>query len=67
MYLSGANAVAGSVCGSATAAAKRQTTSTINSGISQLTDVWANAFLPSTSSSKKLGRGLSVRLSESGR
>lgn len=53
MYLSGANAVAGSVRGSATAAAKRQTTRSINSGIRQVTEAWTNAFLPSSSSSRK--------------
>ena len=41
MWLSGANAVAGSVRGRATAEAKRQATSAVTKGAKQMVDFWS--------------------------
>lgn len=53
MWLSGANAVAGSIRGSATAAAKRQARSAMNKGVKQATDFWTGASMPATSAAPK--------------
>lgn len=51
MYLSGANAVAGSLRGRVASAAKRQAATMATAGIRQLADIWAEAL--SVSSPKK--------------
>lgn len=52
-WLSGANAVAGSVRGRATAAAKRQTRSAMNKGMKQATDFWTQALTPAAPKKRK--------------
>jgi len=46
MWLSGANAVAGSVRSRASAEAKRQTRVAMNQGIRQMTEFWTGALTP---------------------
>jgi hypothetical protein len=53
IWLSGANAVAGSARGRATMAAKRQTRSAMTNGMKQVTDFWTGAFTPSAAKKKK--------------
>lgn len=52
-WLSGANAVAGSVRGRATAEAKRQTRSAMNKGMKQATDFWTQALTPAAPKKRK--------------
>ncbi len=47
MWLSGANAVAGSVRGRATAAAKRQTTNAMTKGVKQIVNFWSGGLMTS--------------------
>ena len=47
MWLSGANAVAGSVRGRATAEAKRQATTTMTRGVKQMVRFWSGASMTS--------------------
>lgn len=56
MWLSGANAVAGSARSRASAAAKRQTTTMMNEGIKQVTDFWTGALLPPGAKPRKKKR-----------
>jgi hypothetical protein len=44
MWLSGANAVAGSVRGRATAEAKRQATTAMTKGVKQMVDFWSGGL-----------------------
>lgn len=44
MYLSGANAIAGSIRGRAASAAKRQTSTAVTTGIKQLANMWTSAL-----------------------
>jgi hypothetical protein len=53
IWLSGANAVAGSARGRATTAAKRQTRSAMTKGMKQVTDFWTGALTPATPKKKK--------------
>lgn len=54
MWLSGANAVAGSVRGRATAEAKRQATSAMTKGAKQMSDFWtAGLTSPARKKSKR--------------
>lgn len=53
MWLSGANAVAGKIRGSATAAAKRQARSAMNKGVKQATDFWTGASMPTAPKKRK--------------
>lgn len=45
MWLSGANAVAGSARSRASAQAKRQATTVMNQGMKQITDFWTGALI----------------------
>ena len=56
MWLSGANAVAGSVCGRASAAAKRQTAAAVRSGNRQIADFWTSALTPPKPARRKKRR-----------
>lgn len=56
MWLSGANAVAGSARSRATAQAKRQATAMMNEGIRQVTEVWTGALQPPAKPRKKKRR-----------
>ncbi len=53
MWLSGANAVAGSVQGRATAVAKRQATTAMNKGVKQMVDFWSGGLMTSPPRKKK--------------
>lgn len=53
MWLSGANAVAGSVRGRAAAAAKRQTRSAMTQGMKQVTDFWTGTLTPAAPKKRK--------------
>ena len=55
MWLSGANAVAGSVRGRASAAAKRQTAA-VRSGNRQIADFWTSALTPPKPARRKKRR-----------
>jgi hypothetical protein len=54
--LSGANAVAGSVRGHATAAAKRETATAVRRGNKQIADFWTSALTPPKPARKKKRR-----------
>jgi hypothetical protein len=56
MWLSGANAVAGSVRGRASAAAKRQTAAAVRSGNRQIADFWTSALTPPKPARRKKRR-----------
>lgn len=56
MWLSGANAVAGSARSRASAAAKRQSTSMMNEGIKQMTNFWTGALTTPAKPRKKKRR-----------
>jgi hypothetical protein len=56
MWLSGANAVAGSVRGHATAAAKRETATAVRRGNKQVADFWTSALTPPKPARKKKRR-----------
>lgn len=53
MWLSGANAVAGSARSRATAIAKRQAAMMMNDGMKQMTDFWTGALAPPPRKKKK--------------
>lgn len=53
MYLSGANAVAGSLRGRATSAAKRQASTAATTGIKQLAGAWSDVLFPLSTRKKK--------------
>ncbi len=53
MWLSGANAVAGSARSRATAIAKRQAATMMNEGMKQMTNFWAGALAPPTPPPRK--------------
>jgi hypothetical protein len=53
IWLSGANAVAGSARGRTTAAAKRQTRSAMTEGMKQVTNFWTGALTPAAPKRKK--------------
>ena len=53
MWLSGANAVAGSVRSRATAEAKRQASTMANRGTKQMVDLWTSAWLPPTPTKRR--------------
>ena len=52
MWLSGANAVAGSVRGRATAGAKRQATSAMTKGVKQMVNFWSAGVINSPARKK---------------
>lgn len=56
MWLSGANAIAGSARGHATAAAKRQATTATRRAQKQVTDFWSAALTPPQTSRRKKRR-----------
>lgn len=57
MYLSGANALAGSLRGRATAAAKRQAATMMTQGIRQVAGFWSSALAaPSPKKRRRKGR-----------
>lgn len=56
MWLSGANAVAGSARSRASAAAKRQSTSMMNEGIKQMTEFWTGGLASPAKPRKKKRR-----------
>ncbi|MDR5754270.1 MULTISPECIES: hypothetical protein [unclassified Caballeronia] len=53
MWLSGANAAAGSARGHASAAAKRQASTAVRRGNKQIADFWTAAFTPPKPARKK--------------
>ncbi|OGB25979.1 MAG: hypothetical protein A3I66_09830 [Burkholderiales bacterium RIFCSPLOWO2_02_FULL_57_36] len=53
MWLSGANAVAGSARSRGTAALKRQARSEMTKGMKQVTDFWTGAMVPTAPKKKK--------------
>jgi hypothetical protein len=53
MWLSGANAIAGSARGRTSGAAKRQARSAMTQGMKQATDFWTGAFVPAAPKRKK--------------
>lgn len=53
MYLSGANAIAGSVRGRAAAAVKRQAATAMTTGMKQLTDAWTDILFPTPPKKRK--------------
>jgi hypothetical protein len=53
MWLSGTNAVAGSIRGRATAAAKREARAAMSKGMKQATDFWTDALMPGTRKKRK--------------
>jgi hypothetical protein len=56
MWLSGANAVAGSVRGKATAYARKQAASAMTQGTKAVTDFWMDALLPPKPGKRKKRR-----------
>ncbi|WP_250453256.1 hypothetical protein [Caballeronia sp. ATUFL_M2_KS44] len=56
MWLSGANAIAGSARGHATAAAKRQATTAARQSQKQVMDLWTAALTPPKTSRRKKRR-----------
>lgn len=56
MWLSGANAVAGSVRGRATAVAKRQAATAMTKGVKQVADFWTGGSVTSPPAKKKKRR-----------
>ena len=56
MWLSGANAVAGSVRGRATAEAKRQATTAMTKGVKQMVNFWSAGLMTSPPPKKKKQR-----------
>jgi hypothetical protein len=56
MWLSGANAVAGSARSRASAAAKRQATTMMNEGIKQMADFWTGGLASPAKPRKKKRR-----------
>jgi hypothetical protein len=53
MWLSGANAIAGSTRSRATAAMKRQARTAMTQGMKQAMDFWTGALMPSTKKKRK--------------
>lgn len=53
MWLSGANAVAGTARGRAIAEARRQATTMMNEGTKQMIDLWSGALAPPRKKRKK--------------
>jgi hypothetical protein len=53
MWLSGANAVAGSVRGHATAAVKRESATAVRKGNKQVVDFWTSALTPPKATKRK--------------
>lgn len=56
MWLSGANAIVGSVRGHATAYAKRKMAAAVTQNARQVTDFWTNALAASTKLSRRRKR-----------
>ena len=56
MWLSGANAVAGSVRGRATAEAKRQAATAMTKGVKQMVNFWSGGLMTSPPRAKKKRR-----------
>ena len=56
MWLSGANAVAGSARGRAAAIAKRQAATMMNEGMKQMSDFWTGALTPPPARKKRKRR-----------
>jgi hypothetical protein len=56
MWLSGANSVAGSVRGRATAEAKRQAATMMSEGTKQIVNFWGGALLPRPPAKKRKRR-----------
>ncbi|WP_136418494.1 MULTISPECIES: hypothetical protein [Oxalobacteraceae] len=56
MWLSGANAIAGSARSRATAEGKRQAATVMKKNVQQITDLWSGAWLASPPKKKKRRR-----------
>ena len=56
MWLSGANAVAGSMRGQAAAQAKRHTTATVTAATQEIFKLWSGALLQAPASSRRKSR-----------
>lgn len=56
MYLSGANAIAGSLYGLTLSVARRQAATAMTTGMKQLTDAWLNVLSPPSARKRKARR-----------